>query len=98
MAGSFGFSAYVQSFSSYNETFGALAGVIILLTWMWLSAFVVLLGATLDAEIEAQTSRDTTTGPEKPMGERGAVKADNLGEKRGVTADKFPEPTPPSAR
>lgn len=81
VAGSFGFSLYVESFGTYNETFGALAGVVILLTWLWLSAFVVLLGAQLDAEVEAQTARDTTIGPDKPMGQRGAFKADNLGEK-----------------
>lgn len=77
-----GFSLYVQSFASYNETFGALAGVIILLTWLWLSALVVLLGALLDAEMEAQTARDSTIGPDRPRGERGAVKADILGKTR----------------
>ena len=50
VAGSYGFSSYVQSFGSYNETFGALGGVIVLLTWLWLSAFIVLIGALLDAE------------------------------------------------
>lgn len=79
VAGSYGFSLYVQSFGSYNETFGALGGVIILLTWLWLSAFIVLLGALLDAELEAQTKRDSTVGEDRPMGERGAVKADTLG-------------------
>ena len=75
-----GFSFYVQSFGTYNETFGALGGVVILLTWLWISAFVVLLGAQVDAEIEAQTKRDSTVGPDRPIGERGAVKADTLGE------------------
>jgi len=77
---SIGFSAYVGRFASYNETFGSMAGVIILLTWLWLSAFIVLMGAELNAEIEAQTARDSTTGPDRPMGGRGAHKADNLGE------------------
>ena len=77
-----GFSLYVQYFASYNETFGALAGVIVLLTWLWLSAMVVLLGALLDAEIEAQTARDSTIGPDRPRGSRGAVKADRLGPTR----------------
>jgi membrane protein len=79
VGGSYGFSLYVQSFGSYNETFGALGGVIILLTWLWLSAFIVLLGALLDAELEAQTKRDSTVGDDRPMGDRGAVKADTLG-------------------
>ncbi len=73
------FSLYVGNFGSYNETYGALGGVIILLTWMWLSAFIVLMGAELNAEMEHQTARDSTAGPEKPMGDRGAVKADTLG-------------------
>jgi membrane protein len=79
VSGSFGFSLYVQSFGSYNETFGALGGVIILLTWLWLSAFIVLLGALLDAELEAQTKRDSTVGDDLPIEERGAVKADTVG-------------------
>ncbi|TJZ89278.1 YihY/virulence factor BrkB family protein [Paracoccus gahaiensis] len=70
------FSLYVQNLDDYTETYGALGGVIILLTWMWLSAFIVLSGAELNAEIEQQTSEDTTTGAPVPMGERDAVKAD----------------------
>ena len=50
-AGSFGFSLYVTHFADYNASFGSLGGVIVLLTWLWLSAYVVLLGALLDAEI-----------------------------------------------
>src|SRR6056297_222081 len=90
VAGSYGFSLYVQSFGSYNETFGALGGVIVLLTWLWLSAFIVLLGALLDAELEAQTRIDSTVGQDRPMGERGAVKADNIGAARG---EELTEPT-----
>lgn len=75
------FSIYVRNFGSYNETYGALGGVIILLTWMWLSAFIILMGAELNAEMEHQTARDSTTGREKPMGSRGAVKADTVGRK-----------------
>ena len=87
VAGTYGFSYYVQNFASYNETFGALAGVIVLLTWLWLSAFIILLGAELDAEIEAQTARDSTVGAPRPMGERGAVKADTLGPAYGEDED-----------
>ncbi|MCK0167406.1 YihY/virulence factor BrkB family protein [Jannaschia sp. S6380] len=76
---SIGFSLYVQNFGSYNETFGSIAGVIVLLMWMWLSAYVILFGAEINSEIEAQTARDTTTGVREPMGHRGAVKADELG-------------------
>lgn len=73
------FGFYVQSFGSYNETYGALAGAVVLMLWLYISNLVVLLGAELNAEIEAQTAVDTTTGVPKPMGQRGAVKADVLG-------------------
>lgn len=76
------FGFYVQNFASYNETFGTLGGAIVLMMWLWLSAYIVLLGAEVNAEIEAQTKVDTTTGPDEPMGERGAVKADTLGKVR----------------
>jgi membrane protein len=80
LLGSLGFSWYVDNFGKYNQTYGALAAVIILLLWLFLSAFVVLLGAELDAETERQTARDTTTGPERPLGQRDAEVADTLGE------------------
>ena len=77
---SWGFSVYVSNFARYNEIFGSLGGVIILLTWLWLTAFIVLVGALLDAEIEHQTAEDSTRGPDRPMGERGAYKADTVAE------------------
>ena len=77
--GSIAFSIYVRNFGSYTATYGALGGVIVLLTWLWLSAFIVLLGAELNSEIEHQTERDTTTGKPRPKGVRGAVKADTTG-------------------
>ena len=82
VAGSVALAIYVRNFASYQETFGTLAGVVILLMWLWMSAFIILLGAELDSEMEAQTKRDTTTGEPQPMGERGAVKADKLGRAR----------------
>ena len=62
IAASLVFSIYVANFGSYNETYGALGAVVILLMWLWISAFIVLLGAELNAEMEHQTDRDTTTG------------------------------------
>jgi membrane protein len=74
------FSVYVAYFGSYNRTYGALGAVAVLLMWLWISAFIVLLGAELNAEMEHQTERDTTTGPSRPIGQRGAYVADHLGE------------------
>lgn len=79
MIASIGFSFYVSNFASYNESFGSMAGVIILLMWLWISAYIILLGAEFNAEIEAQTAEDTTVGRDESMGSRGAAKADKLG-------------------
>jgi membrane protein len=80
--GSIGFSQYVTHFGSYNETYGSLGAVIVLLMWLWLSAFILLLGAQITAESEHQTAKDTTRGPPQPIGKRGAYVADTLGERR----------------
>jgi membrane protein len=77
--GSMAFSLYVRNFASYNETYGSLGAVVILLMWLWLSAFIVLLGAELNSEMEHQTGEDTTTGPARPLGQRGARMADTVG-------------------
>lgn len=73
---SIGFSLYVRNFGNYDKTFGSLGAVVVLLMWFYISAYVICIGAELNSEIERQTSRDLTTGPEKPIGERGAVVAD----------------------
>jgi membrane protein len=78
MLASLGFSLYVDNFGSYGETYGALAGVVVLMLWLWITAFVVLFGAEVNAEAEQQTVKDTTIGEPAPLGERGAVKADRL--------------------
>jgi membrane protein len=78
--GSIAFSLYVSNFSSYDKTYGSLGGVVVLLTWLYLSAFVVLLGAVINAQAERQTVADSTTGHPAPLGERKAHAADTVGE------------------
>lgn len=77
LVGSIAFSLYVRYFGSYDKTFASLGAVVILLMWFYISAYVVCLGAELNAELERQTHRDSTTGAEKPIGQRGAYVADN---------------------
>jgi membrane protein len=76
------FSFYASHFSSYEKTYGSLAGVVLLLMWLYLSAYAVIIGAELNAELEHQTARDSTEGKPKPMGRRGAKMADTVGEER----------------
>ena len=78
--GSVAFSLYVNFFGNYNQTYGALAGVIVLMLWLFLTTYIVLLGAEINAESERQTVRDTTHGEPQPMGRRRAEAADSLAE------------------
>jgi membrane protein len=84
------FSFYVNNFGSYDKTYGAIAGVIVLMLWIYLTCYLILLGAEINAEAEHQTARDTTEGAPVPMGERDATVADTLPDP--------PEPTKESAR
>jgi membrane protein len=73
-------SWYLASFADYNRTYGSLGAAIGMMMWMWVSAIVILLGAQLNSEIEHQTARDSTVHGDKPLGARGAVMADTVGE------------------
>jgi membrane protein len=83
---SIGFSIYVNSFGNYNKTYGALAGIIILMFWLYLTAVIVLVGAELNTEMELQTAKDTTAGPTRPMGDRDAHAADHVAESPAATS------------
>ncbi|MEX0649187.1 MAG: YihY/virulence factor BrkB family protein [Balneolaceae bacterium] len=78
LAGSLLFSLYIDNFGNYDEMYGSFAAVIILLLWFFITAFIILLGAEINSELEHQTQKDTTTGEDKPMGERGAYHADRV--------------------
>ena len=77
------FSWYAANFGRFNETYGSLGAVVGFMTWLWISAIVILLGAELDAEMEHQTARGTTTGAPKASGMRGARMADTVAAPRG---------------
>ncbi len=79
-----GFGVYAANFADYNATYGALGAVVVLLMWLFVSSFAVLIGAELNAEAERQTAIDSTTGPERPIGKRGARMADSLPSKRQI--------------
>lgn len=81
VSGSFAFNIYVTQYASYNETYGSVGGIVILLMWFYITAFIILLGAEFNAALELQTKSDTTVGPDSPIGKRGAYVADHEGMK-----------------
>jgi membrane protein len=83
LGGSGLFSWYLSNVANYDATYGSLGTIMGFMFWIWVSTVVVLLGAELNAEMEHQTARDTTTGQEKPLGDRGALVADTVGPRRG---------------
>jgi membrane protein len=62
IAASVAMSLFVDNFANYGETYGSLAGVAVLMLWLWITAIAVLLGAELNAGAEAQSARDRTAG------------------------------------
>jgi len=89
------FGFYVSQLGNYGATYGSLSAVVVLLTWLYLSSYVLLFAAELNSELEHQTARDTTRGQEQPLGQRGAWAADNVagGDRQGSdAADAQPSP------
>jgi len=82
------FSLYVSKAGTYDRIYGPLGAIVVFLMWLFLTAFVVLIGAELNSELERQTTKDTTEGEPKPMGQREAHSADTVGPSR----QKLPEP------
>jgi membrane protein len=83
-----GFGYYAANFGNYGATYGSLSAIVVLLTWLYLSSYVLLFGAEFNSEIEHQTARDTTAGAPQPIGRRGAWSADHVAGES--------EPAPPS--
>ena len=87
LLGSALFAWYVRSWGSYGRIYGALGGVVVLVLWFYLSGYIIILGAEINAEMERQTTKDTTAGAPKPRGARGARSADTV----GPTAEELKE-------
>jgi membrane protein len=88
---SIGFSVYTANFGKYNETYGSLGAIVVVMLWLFISAFAVIFGAELNAEIERQTAKDTTDGRPQPMGRRDAYAADTVGETAEEVRARRPE-------
>lgn len=80
LLGSLALSTYIAGFAGFNATYGSLGAIFGFLTWSWISAVVILLGAKLNAEIERQTRRDTTRSSDRPMGRVGGGAANTVGQ------------------
>ncbi|TCL93956.1 membrane protein [Rhizobium sp. PP-WC-2G-219] len=80
LGASLGFSYYIENFANYNATYGTLGALIGFMVWTWMSVIILIVGAEINAELEHQTTIDSTTGHPKPMGERGAYVADTIGD------------------
>ncbi len=79
VAASAGFSFYLRNFAGLDAIYGSLGAIVALLVWIWISVFIVIVGAMINAEMEHQTRRDTTVGVPRPEGQRGAIVADSSG-------------------
>ncbi|ULB09447.1 YihY/virulence factor BrkB family protein [Cereibacter azotoformans] len=81
LVASIAFTIYLENFANYSATYGSLGALVGLLLWIWIAVMILIIGAEINSEMEHQTARDSTVGPNRPMGQRGAVMADTLGER-----------------
>ena len=79
LIGSVVLSVYSANIGRFNETYGSLGVVVVLMIWLLIAGIAVILGAELNAELERQTTQDSTEGAPQPMGQREAYAADTLG-------------------
>ncbi|WMS42083.1 YihY/virulence factor BrkB family protein [Acuticoccus sp. MNP-M23] len=74
-------SWYLSNIANYAAMYGSLGTIIALMFWLYISVYILMTGAWLNSEVEHQTMVDTTIGPPRPMGRRGAYVADTVGKK-----------------
>ncbi|MGE7205567.1 YhjD/YihY/BrkB family envelope integrity protein [Sphingomonas sp. NPDC019816] len=91
LAGTSLFGLYVSNFGNYGATYGSLSAVIVLLTWLWLTAYVFLLGAELNAELERQVDGEAADEAD-PSGDRQQTSARP---ERSVPSSGTPHPAGP---
>ena len=97
LVGSLAFRVYVVNFGSYNETYGAIGGVMVLMIWLYVSALAIIIGAEMNAEIEHAAPHAKAAGEKKPgmrkvIGPRAARKFE---ESDGVARPTRPEAVAP---
>jgi membrane protein len=87
LIGTAGFGLYVSNFGSYNKTYGSLGGVVVFLTWLYLTAYIVLMGGELNSELEKEQAAEAEGKARSPVPEA-----------QGAAAAASAEPdTPPAA-
>ena len=72
------FSYYVANFGNYNQVYGSIGAVIAMLVWLWLSSFVILLGAVVNAQVEKHIYGVETPDGASPFEELPEVPADAI--------------------
>ena len=87
LVASLGFGLYVTRFGNYNATYGSLGGVVVFLTWLYLSAYIVLIGGELNSELERQQAAEAGV----PFGNNDP----SLGAASGESAEPVPAAAPP---
>jgi membrane protein len=96
LVGTLGFGLYVSNFGSYNKTYGSLGGVVVFLTWLYLTGYIVLMGGELNSELEKEQAAEAARKAPSPVAQAHAAPAASPA--AAAPAGKAPAapPAPPS--